>query len=455
MQPSQRTVTPLLVGSFLLRTSGGAGTVVLGLFLAHLSLHTGILITTIQVGFLSAAFFAVELALAPFMGALSDRVGRRSFLVVGPLLGLIEVALLPFTPVHFPLPYLLSLELLAGLSSAMTTPVVLSYLADYSAQQLSHRMRVMSLFELATSGGIAAGVVIGGFAWDRFGRFAFILLAALYFFAAICMIVTPRVQQMIERGSLKATALRYWNIIHTPRLFIFIPAWIAISALISIWLGTQLTFILSKPAHNPSQHLMGIMSGPGGGHRLSFVLGAYVLFFGLCLLFWAFFLNRAPRLRLMLTSIAGVFIACIALEGINHHSFTNPFSLAVWFPLLAIGIFAESSFAPAALAYLADISEDAARDRGLLMGLYSVFLGLGQLFGNSLGGIFAHAWGFDGLVYLTAILALIALVFLLILFKLDRTISQPKGESEVGSSEGRTMASVTSTLEPHDRHFVC
>jgi MFS family permease len=433
MQPSRRTVTPLLVGSFLLRTSGGAGTVILGLFLAHLSMHTGILITAIQVGFLSAAFYAAELALAPFMGALSDRVGRRSFLIIGPLIGLVEVALLPFTPIHFPLPYLLSLELLSGVSSAMTTPVILSYLADYSAQQLSARMRVMSLFELATSGGIAVGVVIGGFAWDRFGRFAFILLAVLYFVAALCMLLTPKVQQMIERGTLKATARRYWSIIHTPRLFIFIPAWIAISALISIWLGTQLTFILSKPAHDPHQHLMGLMSGPGGGHRLSFVLGAYVLFFGLCLLFWAFFLNRAPRIRLMLTSIAGVFIACIALEGLNHHGFSSPFSLAVWFPLLAIGIFAESSFAPAALAYLADISEEAARDRGLLMGLYSVFLGLGQLFGNSLGGIFAHTWGFDGLVYLTAILALIALVFLLILFKIDTTISQPKTESETNS----------------------
>lgn len=430
MQPSRRTVTPLLVGSFLLRTSGGAGTVILGLFLAHLSMHTGILITTIQVGFLSAAFYAVELALAPFMGALSDRVGRRSFLIIGPLIGLVEVALLLFTPVQYPMPYLLSLELLAGISSAMTTPVILGYLADYSAQQLSQRMRVMSLFELATSGGIAVGVVIGGFAWDRFGRNAFILLASLYFVAAICMILAPRVQQIIEPSNLKATARRYWRIVRTPRLFIFIPAWIAISALLSIWLGTQLTFILSKQSHDPRQHLMGIMSGPGGGHRLSFVLGAYVLFFGLCLLFWAFYLNHVPRLRLMLTSIAGVFIACIALEGINHHGFTSPFSLIVWFPLLAIGIFAESSFAPAALAYLADISEEAARDRGLLMGLYSVFLGLGQLFGNSIGGIFAHAWGFDGLVYLTAILALIALVFLLILFRIDTTISQPKSERE-------------------------
>jgi len=94
--------------------------------------------------------------------------------------------------------------------------------------------------------------------------------------------------------------------------------------------------------------------------------------------------------------------------------------LVLWIVLLMVGVFAESSFAPAALAYLADISEDAAKDRGLLMGLYSVFLGLGQLLGGGLGGVFAQVWGFDGLIYLTALLGFVALISLLILFRLER-----------------------------------
>ena len=61
------------------------------------------------------------------------------------------------------------------------------------------------------------------------------------------------------------------------------------------------------------------------------------------------------------------------------------------------------------------------RDRGLLMGLYSIFLGLGQLIGNGLGGVFARIWGFDGLIYLTALLAFIALIFLLMLFRREKT----------------------------------
>lgn len=416
----RRSVTPLLIGTFILRASGGAATVVLGLFLAQLSTYGGHLITSLQVGLLAVAFYVTELSLAPFMGALSDRWGRRYFLIFGPLVGLVDVLLIVFTPVHRPLPYLVSLQVLAGVSSSMQVPVVLGYLADYTAQDSSKRMRVMSFFELATSGGIAAGVILGGLLWDRFGHLTFALLASFYLLVVFCMILAPKTMQIIERGNLRAIGQRYWRIIRTPRLFIFIPAWICISSLAGIWLGSQLTFILSVPIHNKHQFLMGSMSGPGGGHRLSLVLGAYVLFFGVSLLFWAFFLSRVPRLRLMLTSVVGVYIACIALAGINHLGIgNNPWQL-LWIPLLMVGIFAESSFAPAALAYLADISEEAAKDRGLLMGLYSIFLGLGQLLGNGLGGVFARLWGFDGLIYLTAILACVVLISLLALFQQEK-----------------------------------
>jgi MFS family permease len=310
--------------------------------------------------------------------------------------------------------------MIAGTSSAMMTPAVLGYLADITARDPRHRMRVMSLFELVTSGGIAVGVVVGGIIWDHFGRFAFTVLAVLYLAVVACMLLVPRMKQIIEHGTLGVVARRYWRIIRTPRLFIFIPAWLCINAMVGIWLGPQLTFILSKPSSNIHQQLMGSMSGPNGGHLLSLVLGAYVLFFGLCLLFWAIFLSHVPRLRLMLTSITGVYLACIALAGINHRGIGNDFLLWLWVPLLMVGIFAESGFAPAALSYLADVSEEAARDRGLLMGLYSIFLGVGQLMGNGLGGVFARLWGFDGLVYLTALLAAVALGSLLALFRQEK-----------------------------------
>ncbi len=419
---SRKSVAPLLIGTFILRVNGGAGPIILGRLLAQLSLEQGHTISNIHVGLLSITYFIVELTLAPVMGALSDRMGRRFFLTLGPLIGMVQVVLLVFTPTQNPLLYLLFLQVLAGVATAMQVPAVLGFLADYTADSRALRMRVMSLYELATSGGFAIGVVLGGFAWDRFGREAYALLAAGYLVVAFCMYLVPKVNQVIERSKLKATVKRYWMVLRTPRLFIFIPAWISFCALAGIWLSAQLTFILSSSRHYPHQVLMGIFSTHGSGGHLSLVLGAFVMFFGLSLLFWAFFLNSVPRLLMMLSSITGIFLFCIALGVVNHFGTGNPVLLVVCFLLLLVGIFAMSSFAPAALAYLADISEDAAKDRGLLMGLYSVFLGLGQLFGGALGAVFAQIWGFDGLIYLTVLLACVALIALLALVRMERSI---------------------------------
>ncbi|WP_069803529.1 MFS transporter [Thermogemmatispora onikobensis] len=415
----RRSAIPLILGTFLLRVNTGAGGIVLGLFLARLAIHAGHRITAIQVGLLAVVYYATELTLAPLMGALSDRWGRRLFMMLGPLLGVLVMLLVPLTPAASPLPFLLTLQVLSGLATAMITPAVLGYLADLTRRNEQGRMRVMGFYELATSGGIAAGVVVGGFAWDRFGPWAFALLALFYALVTLCMFLAPRVIQVTEHTGPALLMRRYLAILHKPRLFIFIPAWICISALLGIWVSSQLPFLLSRPGRMGDQLLMGIMSGPGGGGRLSLVLGSYVLFFGLSLLFWACFLAHLPRLVMMLTSVAGLYLGVMALWGMNHR-LGGDLAPGIWIPVLLLGIFAESSFAPSALAYLADLTEESAMDRGLLMGLYSVFLGLGQLLGNGLAGLFAHHLGFDGLICLTAILGLVALLSLLTLRQLEQ-----------------------------------
>src|SRR6266700_3605809 len=118
----RRSATPFLMGTFVLRASAGSVTVVLGIFLAQLAPRTGHAITSLEVGLLPVAFFISEIVLAPLMGALGDRLGRRYFLIFGPIPGLIQVALIPFTPGSDPLPYLLSLQVIAALSSAMIVP---------------------------------------------------------------------------------------------------------------------------------------------------------------------------------------------------------------------------------------------------------------------------------------------------------------------------------------------
>jgi predicted MFS family arabinose efflux permease len=59
---------------------------------------------------------------------------------------------------------------------------------------------------------------------------------------------------------------------------------------------------------------------------------------------------------------------------------------------------------------LADISETHPADRGAIMGLYSVFLGVGQIVGSVSSGTAADWLGIDGLLVASVVLLAVALL---------------------------------------------
>ena len=71
----------------------------------------------------------------------------------------------------------------------------------------------------------------------------------------------------------------------------------------------------------------------------------------------------------------------------------------------AFGLFVLAGATPAALGLLADISERFPADRGAIMGLYSVFLAIGQIIGSLIGGFAADWRGIDGMLIATFVAA--------------------------------------------------
>ena len=67
----------------------------------------------------------------------------------------------------------------------------------------------------------------------------------------------------------------------------------------------------------------------------------------------------------------------------------------------AVGLFVLAGATPAALGLLADVSERFPADRGAIMGLYSVFLAIGQIIGSLIGGFAADWRGIDGMLIAT------------------------------------------------------
>jgi predicted MFS family arabinose efflux permease len=74
------------------------------------------------------------------------------------------------------------------------------------------------------------------------------------------------------------------------------------------------------------------------------------------------------------------------------------------------GLFVMAGATPAALGLLADISESHPDDRGAIMGLYSVFLGIGQIVGALASGSAADWLGIDGLLLASLLLLLVAVL---------------------------------------------
>ncbi|HST24325.1 MAG TPA: MFS transporter, partial [Blastocatellia bacterium] len=136
------------------------------------------------------------------------------------------------------------------------------------------------------------------------------------------------------------------------------------------------------------------------------------------ILAWSFILARYRKTSVMLVATVGLFMLLLTVYGFNH---LETFSSPLYYPLMAmflIGVILLSGFTPAALTYLADVTESYAQDRGSIMGLYSVFLGVGQLLGATTGGYFAERKGIDGLLLLSVIFGAITVLSLAALHRM-------------------------------------
>jgi MFS family permease len=139
-------------------------------------------------------------------------------------------------------------------------------------------------------------------------------------------------------------------------------------------------------------------------------LGVGMVIFFLGLVYWGNRFKRLRRTTIIGYGIAGGGVLAGAALALNHGAGLPVVILAAFLVLIVGGLFVLAGATPAALGLLADMSEPYPRDRGAIMGLYSVFLAIGQIIGSLVGGLAADARGIDGL--LVATLALLAVAVL-------------------------------------------
>jgi MFS family permease len=399
-----RSLWAVLAGTFTLRFSTGLTGAMLGVYLARLPRHGGPEVDPIVVGIFAATFFVAELVLSPIFGILSDRIGHHRVMLYGPAFGAVAVILTGLTT---NLVVLGGTRLLEGASTAASVPSILGFIAIATASDEGLRGKMSARFEGATLLGIGVGFAVAPIAFEALGPVAFFANAVVYGISlAIFMTVEDPEGERAATAAPHVGFRRYAELIRSSHVWLLAPTWIAVNASIGLWFSQSIFQFAKANPRFPEQVLM------RGFSAMQISASAIVIgiIFGLGLVYWGNRFQRLRRTTIILYGILGGAALVAAGLVVNHADGLPTFITLAAVAVAAFGLFVLAGATPAALGLLADISERFPRDRGAIMGLYSVFLAIGQIVGALIGGFAAHERGIDGMLVATVILLAIALI---------------------------------------------
>jgi MFS family permease len=436
-----RSIVAVLLGTFTLRFSTGLTGGLLVYYLAELPDYGGPSVSATTVGLLTATYFGAELLLSPGFGVLSDRFGAHRLMQWGPVFGAVAVILTALTT---NLVLLGVTRWLEGMAAAASIPSILGYIALATAHDESLRGRTVSRFEAATLAGIGAGIVAAGWLYDPNGlglrSGAFFLNAGIY--VGSLLIYRYGVAELhhgqdpasLDRSAgipdpaggagteadegpppLDSAELRprhfdlgrYVRLMRAPQVWLLAPTWIALNAVLGAWTTQSVFQLVREPSDRFGDQLL-----MGGFEPVQVSIGlavAGVIFFA-GLFYWGGRFGTLRRTTIIGVGLAGAMVMVLAAFGLNHAIGWGVPAQVGLAAVAAAGLFVMAGATPAALGLLADISESHPGDRGAIMGLYSVFLGLGQIIGALASGTAADWAGIDGLLLASLVLLVIAVL---------------------------------------------
>jgi MFS family permease len=419
-----RSILAVLSGTFTLRFSTGLTGGLLVYYLNDLPAHGGPEVSSFVLGMITATYFVAELVLSPAFGVLSDRLGAHRVMQWGPVFGAVAVVLTAFTT---SLPLIGFTRLLEGAAAGASIPSILGYIALATAYNEPLRGRVVARFEAATLAGIGAGIVAAGWLYDPgglgLGRGAFLLNAAIY--VVSLLIYRYGVEELhhappatgpapgerpVDSAELRPRHFdlqRYRALMRAPQVWLLAPTWIALNAVLGAWTTQSVFQLVREPSAQFKDQLL-----MGGFEPVQISIGlavAGVIFFA-GLFYWGGRFGTLRRTTIIAVGLAGSLVMVAAVFALNHAAGWGDLPRLALAGVAAAGLFVMAGATPAALGLLADVTESHPADRGAIMGLYSVFLGVGQIIGALASGSAADWAGIDGLLLASLILLLIAVL---------------------------------------------
>jgi MFS family permease len=401
-----RSLLAVLFGTFTLRFSTGLTGGLLAFYLGNLPDHGGPEVTAVTFAVLYAAFYGTELVLSPVFGLLSDRLGHHRVMQWGPIFGAIAVVITGLTTNLW---LLGGTRVLEGAATAASVPSILGFIAMATMKDEGLRGRTSARFELATIAGIGGGTFAATLLYPLMGSIAFFLNAAIYAgsFAIYRWGVHAPDAPAGPHHRPDYGWRRYGRLLRTSHVWLLAPTWIAVNAALGVYAGQGLFNLVRTPNPDFADQLL---AGGLEGWQISIgLVGAGIVFFA-GLIYWGNRFTTTRRTTIIFYGILGGAVLVIGGIAFNHSGGIDVPLRIPFVGLAGAGLFVLAGATPAALGLLADMSEAYPDDRGAVMGLYSVFLALGQILGSFVGGIAAERAAIDGLLVATLVMMGIALL---------------------------------------------
>lgn len=355
----------------------------------------------LALGMIIAAFSVSRGLLQPVVGNLSDRLGRKGFLVTGLFIYGVVGLLIPQAGSII---NLLLIRAFQGVGSAMIVPIGMAYMSVLAPP--GQEGRYQSYLNIAIFCGIGCGPVIGGIVSDLLGfESVFYVMAALSFGAFTLVLKNMPAQQAQVKAS--ATGLlKSLQMMMQSRLTL------------GILLARLVTMVIMVPSMAFLPLLM-TQTIEASGLQIGFVIACRTLVNAVLQVPAGKVADKYNKLFLLVTG-------CICLSGvIMLIPFMKTFVMFLLiYCLLGLG---EAIIWPVLGAY-ASIEGRKRYGHGTMMGVFSLAMSGGIMAGAMLSGFSMDVWGIEFAYFVTAATVLIGTsVAALLIRSGEREDKRPSG----------------------------
>ncbi len=373
----KRTLVTLLLALFIAFLGAGIIAPIIPIYAVDLGA------TGLTLGLMIAAFSITQGALQPVVGNLSDRKGRKRFLVAG--LSIYAVVGLTYT-LASSVEHLVLIRLFHGVGSAMITPIVMAYIGDLAPQ--GQEGKYMGMLNIAIFAGFGGGPILGGVFRDMSG-----INSAFYTMSALTAASLGLILALLPPGRSGR------EVQSAPGLLTTLRRMLRNSRVIGILLPRIGTMIVMIPTLGFLPILMDRLMGATGIEIGIVISTRTIVNAGLQIPFGRI-ADRHNKVALILTGCL-IASACVFLIP----SATDLMQL-VW---LAVFIGAGEALIWPALGAIA-VEEGHRYGQGSMMGVFSMAMSVGILIGSLVAGSFMDLIGLDYVFYTVSVILAVSAV---------------------------------------------